>query len=178
MGNKRRYPPHLLRPRDAKEIHGTWWFLPWHRAYLHATEQNLQKALGDPNVALPYWHWPLTPHVPEVYKTGSLDHTPRDPYIPIEPWRLDLDGMEAPSFRGRVGRTPVSRSNWHFADIQPKVSRPVPWRVSRTQLSTMLSGETWEIWREQQKIRSSSPTMPTLIGSGSSGARPATAPTQ
>ena len=73
--------------RDAKEIHGTWWFLPWHRAYLHATERNLQKALGDPNVALPYWHWPLTPHVPKVYETGSLDHTPRDPYIPIEPWR-------------------------------------------------------------------------------------------
>ena len=33
--------------------HGSWWFLPWHRAYLHRFERIVQHNLGDPTWALP-----------------------------------------------------------------------------------------------------------------------------
>ena len=39
------------------EIHGGWWFLAWHRAYLYFHEQILGTLIGDPTFALPYWDW-------------------------------------------------------------------------------------------------------------------------
>jgi polyphenol oxidase len=39
------------------EIHGGWFFLPWHRAYLHFHEQILGHLIGDSSFALPYWDW-------------------------------------------------------------------------------------------------------------------------
>ena len=39
------------------EIHGGWYFLPWHRAYLHFHEQILGELIGDPSFTLPYWDW-------------------------------------------------------------------------------------------------------------------------
>lgn len=88
--------------RDALEVHGTWWFMPWHRAYLHATERNLQLALGDKTVALPYWHWPITPGVPTPYRSAPLSHERFGENDPLQPIMLDLSGLAAPSFRGRV----------------------------------------------------------------------------
>jgi polyphenol oxidase len=41
----------------GQEIHGGWWFLPWHRAYLYFHEQILGELIGDPTFALPYWDW-------------------------------------------------------------------------------------------------------------------------
>jgi polyphenol oxidase len=41
----------------GQEIHGSWWFLPWHRAYLYFHEQILGALIGDPTFALPYWDW-------------------------------------------------------------------------------------------------------------------------
>jgi polyphenol oxidase len=41
----------------GQEIHGGWWFLPWHRAYLYFHEQILGALIGDPSFALPYWDW-------------------------------------------------------------------------------------------------------------------------
>jgi len=39
------------------EIHGSWTFFPWHRAYLHFHERILCKLIGDDTFALPYWDW-------------------------------------------------------------------------------------------------------------------------
>ena len=44
----------------GQEIHGGWWFLPWHRAYLTFHEQILGALIGDPTFALPYWDWDTT----------------------------------------------------------------------------------------------------------------------
>jgi polyphenol oxidase len=41
----------------GQEIHGSWWFLPWHRAYLYFHEQVLGNLIGDPTFALPFWDW-------------------------------------------------------------------------------------------------------------------------
>lgn len=39
------------------EIHGSWNFLPWHRAYLYFHERTLARLIGDDSFALPYWDW-------------------------------------------------------------------------------------------------------------------------
>jgi tyrosinase len=37
--------------------HASWWFFPWHRAYLYFFERIVRKASGDDKFALPYWDW-------------------------------------------------------------------------------------------------------------------------
>ncbi|MCU1349625.1 MAG: hypothetical protein JWO56_2655 [Acidobacteria bacterium] len=62
------------------EIHGSWWFLPWHRCYLHVHERILAKLIGDPTFRLAYWDWdtyqgldPIHAIVPPPFITpGSL----------------------------------------------------------------------------------------------------------
>jgi polyphenol oxidase len=39
------------------EIHGGWYFFPWHRAYLYFHELILGSLINDPTFALPYWDW-------------------------------------------------------------------------------------------------------------------------
>jgi polyphenol oxidase len=41
----------------GEEIHGSWWFFPWHRCYLYFHERILGKLLGDKTFTLPYWDW-------------------------------------------------------------------------------------------------------------------------
>ena len=54
----------------GQEIHGSWWFLPWHRAYLFFHEQILGALIADPTFALPYWDW----------DTAGRDRFPFDAY--------------------------------------------------------------------------------------------------
>lgn len=37
--------------------HASWWFLPWHRAYLYYFERIIREASGDRDFTLPYWDW-------------------------------------------------------------------------------------------------------------------------
>ncbi len=37
--------------------HGNYFFLSWHRMYLHYFERILREASGDPDLALPYWNY-------------------------------------------------------------------------------------------------------------------------
>lgn len=61
------------------EIHGGWWFLPWHRCYLYMHERILGTLIGDPNFRLPYWDWDTIPDgapnsrrtIPPVYNAPS-----------------------------------------------------------------------------------------------------------
>jgi polyphenol oxidase len=43
------------------EIHGGWWFMPWHRCYLHVHERILGNLIGDPTFRLAYWDWDTYP---------------------------------------------------------------------------------------------------------------------
>ncbi|WCM91795.1 tyrosinase family protein [Acidovorax sp. NCPPB 2350] len=71
--------------QQGEEIHDSWWFLPWHRAYLFFLERALVKASGDPDLRLPYWDWstqsPATQTFPQIYaQPGSALYNPlRDP---------------------------------------------------------------------------------------------------
>jgi polyphenol oxidase len=46
-----------LKDATAPDIHGSWLFLPWHRAYLYFHERILASLVGDPTFRLPYWDW-------------------------------------------------------------------------------------------------------------------------
>lgn len=62
------------------DIHGGWFFFPWHRAYLYFHERILGSLIGDPSLALPYWDWdnPLRRTFPQPYAQGSLRDTVRE----------------------------------------------------------------------------------------------------
>lgn len=51
------------------EIHGGWYFFPWHRAFLYFHERILASLLQDKTFALPYWDWdnPDRMTLPELY---------------------------------------------------------------------------------------------------------------
>jgi polyphenol oxidase len=54
---------------SGQEIHGSWWFFPWHRCYLYFHERILGKLIGDTSFALPYWDWFSSMHrqIPDPY---------------------------------------------------------------------------------------------------------------
>jgi len=62
-----------LKDTKAPEIHGSWLFLPWHRAYLYFHERILADLIGDPTFRLPYWNWehPQRRTLPAVYSTPA-----------------------------------------------------------------------------------------------------------
>lgn len=51
--------------------HGNWFFLPWHRGYLHHFEKVIREFCGDSSFALPYWDWSEDLSVPEAFTTGD-----------------------------------------------------------------------------------------------------------
>jgi len=62
---------------DVKQqIHFGWWFLPWHRAYLHFTEKKLQAAVNEPSLAMPYWDWDANPQLPPNYLGEGPSNNP------------------------------------------------------------------------------------------------------
>jgi hypothetical protein len=102
---------------DDAQVHGCWWFLPWHRAFLAVTEWKLRAISGDPELALPYWNWSSDRAVPEAFlRDGSalaraVRYTPDRSLAPVEVdhlthdaalARLGVAGLGARSFRART----------------------------------------------------------------------------
>jgi polyphenol oxidase len=97
---------------NGMEIHGGWWFLPWHRAYLYFHERILGSLIGDPNFALPYWDWDSCTDDPkdmtgrnrfpfEIY--GSPQDTPLSPLFDSTRAAVPNDRM----WTSIVGPTPM-----------------------------------------------------------------------
>jgi hypothetical protein len=47
--------------------HSSWYFLPWHRAYLYCFEEIIRELSGDQNFALPYWDWSTQTTLPAPF---------------------------------------------------------------------------------------------------------------
>jgi len=58
---------------SGTDIHGSWTFLPWHRAYLYFHERILCKLLNDNSFRLPYWSWdvPAGRNLPAIYRPAT-----------------------------------------------------------------------------------------------------------
>ena len=70
----------------ASKVHGTEFFLPWHRAYLNYFEQIACQLPGCSNFTIPYWDWTTSSRIPLIFGDD-----------PNGPWDLDLDSIEPPA---------------------------------------------------------------------------------
>jgi tyrosinase len=81
--------------------HGSWYFLPWHRAYLGAFEAILLDAIvkqnGPPDWALPYWNYdptnPQTLKFPSAFAPELLDDGSKNPLWVKERYGRKGDGV-------------------------------------------------------------------------------------
>ena len=102
---------------DEGQVHGCWWFLPWHRAFLAVTEWKLRAISGDPELALPYWNWSSDRAIPGAFLgVGSalaraVRYTPDRSLAPVEVdhlahdadlARLGVAGLGAKSFQANT----------------------------------------------------------------------------
>ncbi|MDQ6764773.1 MAG: tyrosinase family protein [Verrucomicrobiota bacterium] len=56
----------------ATDIHGTWNFFPWHRAYLYYYERILGSLVGDiDHFRLPNWDWENGRTLPSIYRSPN-----------------------------------------------------------------------------------------------------------
>ncbi len=101
---------------DARQVHGSWWFLPWHRAFLAVTEWKLRAISGDLGLALPYWNWSSDRTIPAAFSDGesalgrAARYTPDRRLAPVEVdylahdvglARLGVAGLAASDFQAR-----------------------------------------------------------------------------
>ncbi|XP_010686564.3 polyphenol oxidase, chloroplastic [Beta vulgaris subsp. vulgaris] len=57
-------------PNIEFQVHGSWLFFPFHRAYLYFYERILAKLIDDPTFSLPYWNWD---HPDGMYMPSMFD---------------------------------------------------------------------------------------------------------
>ncbi|XP_072989760.1 polyphenol oxidase, chloroplastic-like [Typha latifolia] len=70
-------------PNANVQVHYSWFFLPWHRYYLHFYERILGKLIDDDTFALPYWNFDAEDgmNLPEIFTmdpTSSIYNDKRD----------------------------------------------------------------------------------------------------
>ena len=60
---------------SGTDIHQSWTFLPWHRAYLYFHERILCTLLNDDTFRLPYWSWDdaSSRSLPDIYQPATLN---------------------------------------------------------------------------------------------------------
>jgi tyrosinase len=97
--------------------HATWYFLPWHRGYLHAFEAIVGatvKRLGGPaDWALPYWNYfsgdPAAMTLPTAFTAPTMPDGSPNPLawprtnVMLDPTRLNLNAMRERRFTAAPG---------------------------------------------------------------------------
>jgi polyphenol oxidase len=80
--------------KEGQEIHGGWFFFPWHRAFLYFHERILAKLIGDDTFALPYWDWDSQDRqtFPSIY---SIPKDPSDCLFDV--FRSAMSGSNIPN---------------------------------------------------------------------------------
>jgi len=93
-------------------VHGNWWFLPWHRAYLWYFERIVRKAAEDDSFTLPYWPW-------HDVRFAMIPEAFRDPLSPLFDERADgvNDGVALP-LRENVDRMRGLHSFREFGGVR------------------------------------------------------------
>lgn len=64
---------HCWNCGQSVQVHGSWQFFAWHRAYLYFHERILGHLIGDSDFRLPYWDWDRASHrrLPGAYTTPN-----------------------------------------------------------------------------------------------------------
>lgn len=77
-GFKRQGNIHCWYCGEGTQVHFSWQFFAWHRAYLYFHERILGKLIGDMNFRLPYWDWDSPTHraMPAGYTSPNDNSNP------------------------------------------------------------------------------------------------------
>ncbi|KAL6845481.1 hypothetical protein ACP4OV_024976 [Aristida adscensionis] len=101
-------------PEQRVQIHFSWLFFPFHRAYLYFFERIAARLLGDPGFALPFWSWdvPEGMRFPEAFADeASPLHDPRRDPRHAPPTVADLEYSLVPE-RNLTDEQQVQHNLW------------------------------------------------------------------
>jgi tyrosinase len=79
--------------------HGTWFFAPWHRAYVFYFEEIIRELSDNEEFALPYWNWSETHSIPAAFwgNNNALNESSRGVTQGSKISQDDLDEFVGPS---------------------------------------------------------------------------------
>ncbi|KAI3920667.1 hypothetical protein MKW92_021028 [Papaver armeniacum] len=86
-----------VNSKNLLQIHGSWFFLPWHRYYLYFWEKILGKLIGDETFAIPFWNWdsPKGMYLPKMYQPSgsplSDDTRNKDHYSSVIDYKYSMN---------------------------------------------------------------------------------------
>ena len=86
--------------------HGNWFFLPWHRVYLHHFERTIAEISGKADFALPYWDWDGQDRnrmPPATLEKTSLFWAKRAPLAADDQGKLNPNNVGAPAMSRIMG---------------------------------------------------------------------------
>jgi hypothetical protein len=86
--------------------HGNWFFLPWHRVYLHHFERTIAEISGKADFALPYWDWDGKDRnrmPPATLEKTSLFWAKRAPLAADDKGKLNPNNVGAPAMSRIMG---------------------------------------------------------------------------
>ena len=102
------------------QVHWSWYFLPWHRAYLYYLEQALAAAIAEPNFSLPYWDSSADLRLPAQYwgADSPLSDTTRgiEENDTIPPEVVDMNACLQPKDFITFGGYPYTTDDQEFTD--------------------------------------------------------------
>ncbi|GJN40622.1 hypothetical protein PR202_gb29867 [Eleusine coracana subsp. coracana] len=113
------------QPELPVQVHYSWLFFPFHRAYMYFFERIARKLLDDPEFTLPFWSWdiPEGMQIPAefVNKSSPLYDAFRDPaHQPPKLVDLDFWQME----KNLTGEQQIQHNMWVM--YKQIVSSPLP----------------------------------------------------
>jgi len=123
------------------DVHSTWVFLPWHRAFIYFHERTLERLLHNAGdlapFRLPAWDWENNPAVPLAYESSpthpeSCTHRCHDLSKPVccHVDQLSHDSLAAHLLRLRSPQSPHNRLGRHgqFRQFRPRPPLLLPSR--------------------------------------------------
>jgi Common central domain of tyrosinase len=89
------------------DIHGNYFFLPWHRMVVHMYERAIRDAAGNPNLSVPYWQWQTDLGVPTEY-----DSTPALSAVDDHGQIVPRSTEKRPDLWRRKSSCSIPRASW------------------------------------------------------------------
>lgn len=120
----RYHAKHCATTDPKMQVHFSWSFLPWHRAYLFHFEEILKAAVNNSQLVLPYWDWDKDRKLPSQFWGESTNPLLNDTrFVTPEDNLLDedvdiskaLDASEFAAFGGEIDRSGLLEIGAHGA---------------------------------------------------------------
>jgi polyphenol oxidase len=98
---------------SSTDIHGSWTFFPWHRAYLYFHERILCKLLNDDSFRLPYWSWDDTNYrnLPAIYQPATVGSA-ANPLYDANRSSAAVSGASMPGSIFPAAQNPMNSANF------------------------------------------------------------------